>query len=83
MFRLSFSRSLCDYLAAKVGGEVRRVELKLGPELAPGEKSPSGLYAVCKAATGWPLRIPMIQELADRWRHPTRVVRSCWLRKRE
>lgn len=55
-----------------------RVDLRLGRELAEGEPSRSGLYAVCKT-TDWPLRVTLFPELADRWRHPTRRVRECWV----
>ena len=79
--RLSFSKSLCDHIAEKViGAKVERVGLRVGGELPPGRTSGNGLYAVCKK-NGWPLRVTMFQELADKWRHESRVVRECWIER--
>lgn len=58
---------------------MRAVRLRTGRDLGPGEASRSGLYAVCKARSGWPLRVTLFAELAGRWRHPTRVVREAWV----
>ena len=60
------------------GGEVKRIGFRLGLELH-GEKSRSGLYAICKKKSGWALRITLFKELAESWRHPSREVRECYL----
>lgn len=77
---MSFSKSLLRYLAAKTGSDLVPIELTCGRPLAPGEPSVTGLYAVCKTSSGWPLRVTLFAELADRWRHPSRVVRECSVR---
>jgi hypothetical protein len=77
VFRVTFSKSLAEYLAAETGLAVGRVSFRLGRVLAPGERSSTGLYAVVKAATGWTLRVTQFPELADRWRHETRYVAEC------
>lgn len=56
------------------GARVVPGRLSLGPELAPGRPSPTGLYAVAKAKSLWPLRCTLFPELADLWRHETRRV---------
>lgn len=77
--RISFSKSLCEHIARKVpGASVARVRLRIGAPIAPGGASPNGLYAVCKRS-GWPLRVTMFRDLAERWRHETRDVRECWI----
>lgn len=74
--RVSFSKSVCEYLAARVEGcRVRPARLQAGPVLAPGETSPTGLYVLAKARSGWPLRVTLFQDLAEHWRDPSRVVR--------
>lgn len=55
---------------------MERVTLRVGAEVPPDRASESGLYAICKTS-GWPLRVTLFQELADLWRHETRVVREC------
>lgn len=57
---------------------MERVGLRVGREIPPGGESGNGLYAVCKK-TGWPLRVTMFRELADLWRHESRVVHECFL----
>lgn len=56
------------------------VAIRTGRPLGPGEASKTGLYAVCKSGTGWPLRVTLFRDLAERWRHETRDVRECWLK---
>lgn len=80
LLRVSFSKSLLEHMRSKVPeSEVRRVRLVLGRTLAPGQPTDSRLFAVCKASTGWPLRVTAFRELAEQWRHPTRDVLECWL----
>lgn len=81
VLRLSFSKSLCDYIAKQVPGtEVKPIKIRVGNEIPPGNLSSNGLYAVCKVS-GWPLRVTMFQELAESWRHETRIVRECWIER--
>lgn len=80
LLRVSFSRSLLDHLArCTPGARVIRVRIRLGKPLLPGEVCASGLYAICKARSGWPLRVTLFSALADHWRDPSRTVRECWL----
>ena len=62
------------------GSAVRRCTIRVGAPVPPGADSPTGLYAVVKAKTGWPLRVTIFRELADLWRHPSRDVRGCAVR---
>lgn len=78
LFRVSFSRSLLDYVAARVAGAaVVPVRLHVGPPVPPGAAGAGRLYAVVKARSGWPLRVTGFPELAELWRHPSRDVREC------
>jgi hypothetical protein len=75
---VTFSRSLADHIAGlDAGVTVRRGMLMVGKELATGEESTTGLYAVCKAKDGWPLRVTLFAELADWWRDDSRTVHEC------
>lgn len=74
---MTFSKSLADYLARKTGSEVRRLTFQLGRVLGPGEESSTGLYAIVKASSGWPLRVTLERQLAEHWRHPTRYIAEC------
>lgn len=80
LLRVSFSRSLLDHLASRTPDtRVVRVRIRLGKLLLPGDACASGLYAICKARSGWPLRVTLFSALADHWRDPSRTVRECWL----
>ena len=59
------------------GAAVRRCTIRTGVPVPPGAASPTGLYAVVKARTGWPLRVTLFKDLADLWRHPSRAVVEC------
>ena len=77
LLRLSFSESVCRAICDKTpGAVVERVTLRVGREVPAGRASGNGLYAICKT-TGWPLRVTLFKELADHWRHETRIVREC------
>lgn len=76
LYRLTFSRSLAEYVARVAGCSVEPFRLVVGPELPPGGRAETGLYAVVKAGSGWPLRVTMFQPLADLWRHPSRRVHA-------
>ena len=54
------------------------VSLKLGQELQHNTKSSNGVYLICKP-NGWVLRCTFFQELAEKWRHETRIVRQGWI----
>lgn len=79
--RISFSKSLLRHViaAGRRDGYLLSGKIVVGRELRPGEASKSGLYAVVKARSGWPLRVCMFQRLADHWRHPSRRVHECWV----
>lgn len=68
MRRVTFSRSLADYLARLTGTTVARCQIHVGRRLRPDEKSPSGVYALV-SRRGTILRVSVIhgfaQELAD------------------
>lgn len=80
--RISFSKSLCEYLVKMVPDTwLVRVKLILGKVLAPLDKSATGLYAVCKAKNNWPLRITFFGEAAESWRDDSRIVRECFIKQ--
>lgn len=87
--RVSFSKSLLKHIVRtkppggnthETGAYVASAKIVLGNKLAPGEKSASGLYAVVKAASRWPLRATFFQEAAETWRLPgNRDVYECFV----
>lgn len=77
LMRVTFSRSLADYIVSQTGDRVFRVSFYTGKKLDPGHVSESGLYAVAKKSSGWVLRITMFHELAESWRHESREVYEC------
>jgi hypothetical protein len=80
---VSFSRSLCEHIVRSENNRtlcyLASAKLVLGKKLGPGETSASGVYAVVKAKTKWPLRVTLFKELAELWRHETRDVYECRL----
>jgi hypothetical protein len=80
LFRLTFSRSLAEHLTGYLpGSEVRRVSFRLGRRLGPGERSPSGLYALVSARKGRVLRLSLIEGVAQELVDPSRYLAECWL----
>ena len=81
MVRLSFSISLLEHIKIKIQvGKIIKAKLVIGEELSEGDISRSGLYAICKSKTKWPLRVTLFQKLADLWRHDTRKIYEAWLK---
>lgn len=62
----------------QAGGSVHRIQFRLGKELH-NHPSRTGLYAICKKSSGWPLRITLFRELAELWQHPSRTIHECFL----
>lgn len=63
------------------GYKVETVQVILSQPIDVSEQSKTGLYAVCKAKSLWPLRITMFKELAELWRNDSTVVYDCTLQK--
>ena len=81
-YRITFSKSLADYIAKEVDMKVERIELILTNELCD-KASKSGLYAVCKKDSIWPLRITLFKELAELWTTDTTVIYECYIKRDE
>jgi hypothetical protein len=82
--RISFSQSLCKHIIRsdknRTACYLASAKLVLGNRLEPGKESGSGLYAVVKAKSRWPLRVTFHKELAESWRLPgSRDVYECRL----
>ena len=65
MHRLTFSKSLAQLLAAQTGFQVGRWRYRIGDALKPGEKSPTGLYALLDVKRGTVLRIALDPRIAE------------------
>ena len=79
LYRVTFSASLADIIAKQTGKAVKKVKLKMGRTLEPGEQSSSGLYAICKVGSGWPLRVSLFKQAMELWQDSSRVMKECWL----
>lgn len=79
VYRVTFSKSLADYIAGLGQYRVEVVQLYLGKELKEGDKS-KALYAVCKASNLWPLRVTFFHEAAEMWRNYSTKVYECYLK---
>jgi hypothetical protein len=55
---------------------LKRVRFELGNELGAGEKSTTGVYAICKKKNDWPLRMTAIDAVAEAFRGDSRVIRE-------
>ena len=71
LYRLTFSRSLAEYIANKYGYEAKMVKLFLGPVTEH-----SKLFAICKPS-GWPLRVTLFKEAAELWESNNTIVKGC------
>lgn len=79
--RLTFSRSLAELIAGQDASlSIRRLRIVLDKKLAPGERSPSGLYALVSRDTGIILRVSLIQGIAEMHRDPaSREIYAAWI----
>lgn len=80
--RITFSRSLADYLVGLLPAErlrVERMSFQIGRRLAPGETSESNLYGLLSRKTGVVLRISPIKELAYYLLDDSREAAVIWL----
>lgn len=73
VYRITFSKSLADYISQITGFEVKRVKIYLDDEV----QDDSNLFAICKKESGWPLRITFFKELAEAWKSPSTLIKSC------
>lgn len=81
LYRITFSKSLAEYIVQTIGfGEVKKIQLILGKELKPGEKSSSGLFAICKAKSKWPLRVTLFKDLAEMWKNYSTCIYECYIK---
>jgi hypothetical protein len=67
MYRVTFSRSLAEHINNKAGGKykIQSVEIFPGRELAPGEKSATGVYALVARRKNKLLRCSLDYEIAQ------------------
>jgi hypothetical protein len=82
LHRITFSRAVAQRIAVLSGPgfEAKPIEFKLGRELAPGERSRNGLYALLARKRDQVLRISMIQEAADLLcDYESRYIRECYV----
>jgi hypothetical protein len=79
--RFTFSLSLAEHIKTYLTGpyEIRRRKFIIGRDLAPGEKSKSGAYAVVGTHKGRTLRITLYQQLAEIFRDDSRKIAEAWL----
>ena len=69
--RITFSKSLAEYIAAQTNCEAKRITLYLGPVT-----DDTTLFAICKL-NGWPLRVTFFKEAVDLWESDTTMVMDC------
>lgn len=68
-------------LADNTNLSIVRCTLILGKELSPLDTSSTGLYAIVKSKTNWPLRITMFKKLAEALSDgESRKLRECYLK---
>lgn len=68
LYRLTFSKTLAEYIANLGNYQVRQFDLQIGKTLEPGEKSRSGIYAIVSKQKGIILRASLIQGIAELYR---------------
>lgn len=79
LFRITFSKSLAEHIAGDAY-DVKRIDLKLGKPLLPGELSSTGLYAVVAKRRDRILRVSLIKDVAEMiGDDPSRYVAECWV----
>ena len=78
-FRITFSKSLAQYIVTGTDMWVEKIRIHLTTEL--DGKSSNGLYAVCKKDSLWPLRITMFEEMANMWKNDSTVVYGCYIER--
>jgi hypothetical protein len=86
VYRLSFSRSLLNYIRNSYPqyGHLRlvRVKFEIGEKLEPGQSSSTGVYAICKRKNGWPLRLTALPGIAEAFRdESSRTIHECTIQK--
>lgn len=65
LHRLTFSKTVADFVASYGDYEVHRFRIKRGRRLEKGETSQTGIYLTCTAKCGSPLRATLIKGIAD------------------
>lgn len=65
LHRLTFSKTMADFVASYGDYVVGKFKISRGRQLAPGEESTSGVYLVCTAQCGSPLRATLIRGIAE------------------
>ncbi|WNM70122.1 hypothetical protein [Myxococcus phage Mx1] len=86
MYRITFSRSLAEYMIQKLepGYELARLTFTTGRRLEPGEESQTGLYALVSVQKDWPLRITHFRDWAAEMVDPDwRYIAECHVLKAE
>lgn len=81
LYRITFSKSLAEYIVKINGfGYVKKIQLILTKELKPGESSSSGLFAICKAKSKWPLRVTLFKDMAKMWKNKSTSIFECYIK---
>lgn len=71
LIRLTFSRLVADLCASyDSNSEVRRLRVKRGRQLEPGEQSETGVYLLCTAKCGSPLRAQLDSRFSEMYYDP-------------
>lgn len=78
LHRVTFSRSLADYIVRQLGADYRlaRLTFTTGAPIEPGEVSPTGLYTIT-TMKGRVLRVSLHREAAEMFRDESRSIRHC------
>jgi hypothetical protein len=76
VYRITFSKSLADYIAGKEY-KVEKVRLFLTGTPTDSTK----LYAVCKKESLWPLRVTFFKEMAEMWENDSTVIQECLIQR--
>jgi len=71
LYRITFSKSLAEYICETYGYELRKVKLYLNPVT-----DDTKLFVLCKL-NGWTLRVTLFEEMAKMWKSPTTMLQGC------
>lgn len=65
IYRLTFSKQVADLCASYGDYEVRKLRIKRGKKLDPGEESPTGIYLICTSKCGSLLRAQLNKGISE------------------
>ena len=76
IYRITFSKSLAEYIAKLTDKKVSKIKIFLGKEIRNIDESNEKLFAIVKAKNNWPLRITFFKEAAKLWKADTTKIFS-------